>query len=56
MEKLSENNSGSAPNPTPFERMQALAMRVLSVPKSEVDKREEEWRNQRSNKKPAKAA
>jgi hypothetical protein len=36
------------PDSTPFERMQALATRVLSVPKSEVDKREREWREQRT--------
>ena len=27
------------PEPTPFERMTALARRVMSVPKSEVDRR-----------------
>ena len=31
----------------PEERMESLATKVLSVPKSEIDKREERWKNQR---------
>ena len=33
--------------PTPFEKMAALASQVLSVPKTEVDRREQEWKEQR---------
>ena len=43
------------PEPTPFERMQALATRVLAMPKSEVDKREEEWRKEREKSSDKKA-
>ncbi|HEY8900684.1 MAG TPA: hypothetical protein VIM61_09760 [Chthoniobacterales bacterium] len=35
------------PEPTPFEKMAALASKVIAVPKSEVDKREAEWREER---------
>lgn len=35
--------------PTPFERMQALASQVLSVPKAEVDRREKQWRERRKS-------
>ena len=35
------------PELTPFEKMAALASRVLSVPKTEVDRREQEWKEQR---------
>jgi len=44
---MSEPAPTEKPEPTPFERMQALATRVLSVPKAEVDKREQEWREKR---------
>lgn len=40
--------------PSPFERMQALAARVMAVPKAEVDKREQKWREDRAEKKRAK--
>jgi hypothetical protein len=33
--------------PGPFERMEKLAKQVMSVPKSELDKREREWRAER---------
>lgn len=33
--------------PTPFEKMRALARAVVSVPKAEIDRREEEWRKGR---------
>ena len=44
---MSEPAPSEKPEPTPFEHMQSLATRVMSVPKSEVDKREEEWRENR---------
>ena len=48
--------SDSAPaEPTPFERMKALAMRVMSVPKSEIDRREQEWKKRRQAKRKVKA-
>jgi len=37
--------------PTPFERMQALATQVMSVPKEEIDRREQQWRKDRDAKK-----
>ena len=50
--------SESAPSheklePSPFEKMQALATRIMAVPKSEVDRREEKWRKERAEKKRA---
>jgi len=30
------------PEPTPFEKMQALAAKVISVPKAAIDRREQE--------------
>lgn len=53
---MSEAVPSERPEPSPFEKMSALATRVLSVPKSEVDKREAKWREDRamsiSRKKP----
>jgi hypothetical protein len=37
------------PEPTPFEKMTALASKVLSVPKSEVEKREGKRREERDS-------
>jgi hypothetical protein len=34
--------------------MQALATRVMSVPKAEIDRREQQWRKEREEKKRAK--
>jgi hypothetical protein len=52
---MSDPAPSTMPEPTPFERMRALAMRVLSVPKSEVDKRERQWKKDRAAKKFRKA-
>ncbi len=35
------------PEPTPFEKFQELTKKVIAVPKSEVDKREAEWKRDR---------
>jgi len=51
---MSEPSSSANPEPTPFEKMQALAARVMSVPKAEIDRREQEWKKQREEKKQAK--
>jgi hypothetical protein len=47
---MSEPAPTDKPEPTPYERMQALATRVLSVPKADVDKREREWKRERAEK------
>ena len=39
------------PEPSPYEKMQALAAHVMSVPKAEVDKRENKWREERAKAK-----
>lgn len=33
---------------TPFERLKALAQKVMAVPKTEIDKREKAWRKNRA--------
>ena len=38
--------------PTPFEKMRALAASVVAVPKAEVDKAEKKWRKERGKKRP----
>lgn len=44
--------SDTAPTePSPFEKLQALTKRVLSVPKAEIDRREVEWRKAQDAKK-----
>lgn len=53
---MSDPAQSAKPEPTPFERMQALATRVMSVPKAEVDRREQQWRKERADKKRAKPA
>jgi hypothetical protein len=35
------------PDPKAFERFRQLAKRVVSVPKSEIDRRAKEWRETR---------
>lgn len=42
----------SARPPTPFERFVAATKRVLSVSKTELDKREAKWRKQKNRKRP----
>jgi hypothetical protein len=37
-------------DPTPYERFKALAKKVVSVPKAEVDKRESVYRQKRAKK------
>jgi hypothetical protein len=39
------------PEPTPFEKFAALAKAVTSVPREEVQRREEEWKKARKEKK-----
>jgi hypothetical protein len=36
--------------PTPFEKLQSFTRQILSVPKSEIDRREIEWKKARSEK------
>lgn len=38
--------------PRPFEKFQAFAKKVLSVPKKEIDQREAEYQTRRAVKKP----
>lgn len=38
------------PEPTPFEKFQTFAKKVLSVPKSEIDRREAEYQKKRGGK------
>lgn len=53
--RLTESPAGATfpamPEPTPFEKLQALTKRVLSVPKAEIDRREGEWRKEQDAKK-----
>ena len=42
------------PNATEFERFSALTRQVLSVPKSEIDRREAEWKREKALKRSAK--
>lgn len=44
------------PNASEFERFSALTRQVLSVPKTEIDRREAEWKREKAFKKKAKAA
>lgn len=41
--------------PTPFEKFQELTKKVIAVPKSEVDKRDAEWKRERLKKKSQRA-
>lgn len=36
------------PDPTPFEKFQQFAKKVLSVPKAEIDRRENDYKKQRA--------
>jgi hypothetical protein len=47
-------NTDPPKEPTPFERFDALVRHVVSVPRKEVLRREQEWKKQRSFKKKAK--
>jgi len=42
------------PEPTPFQKFEALTRRVMSVPKSEIDRRAKVARKQREDRKKAK--
>ena len=44
----------ASPKPTPFEKLEAITRQILSVPKAEIDRREEEWRKNKSAKRAAK--
>lgn len=39
------------PDPTPFEKFQQFAKKVLSVPKAEIERREKEYQKQRAGSK-----
>jgi hypothetical protein len=39
------------PNPKAFERFRKLAKKVVSVPKSEIDKRAKDWKESRTAEK-----
>ncbi len=39
------------PNPKAFERFRRLAKKVVSVPKSEIDKRAKDWKEARESDK-----
>jgi len=45
--------NAAKPEPSPFEKMRELAQQVVSTPKSEVDKRDKEWRAKKDAKKKA---
>jgi hypothetical protein len=53
---MSDPAPSTKPEPTPFQKMQALATRVMSVPKAEIDRREQDWRKEREEKKRKRAA
>lgn len=36
---------------TPFEKFQELTKKVIAVPKSEIDKRDVEWKRKRASRK-----
>ncbi len=38
------------PEPTPFQKFEALARQVMSVPKSEIDRRAKEARKEREER------
>jgi hypothetical protein len=40
------------PDPKAFERFTRLAKKVVSVPKSEIERRAKEWKESRSAEKP----
>ena len=42
-----EAQQAAEPEPTPFQRFDALMRRIIRVPKAEVDRRETEWRENR---------
>jgi hypothetical protein len=44
------------PDPKAFERFRRLAKKVVSVPKSEIDKRAQEWKEARESGKTETAA
>jgi len=41
------------PGSTPFQKMDNLFRAVISVPKTEIDRREKEWKRRRSKKRKA---
>ena len=44
------------PAPSPFEKLKAITRQILAVPKKEIDRREDEWREKRAAQKRQKAA
>ena len=44
---MSEPTKTDKPEPTPFQRFDAVMRKVVSTPKAEVDRRMEEAKNQR---------
>ena len=43
-------NGSDPPEPSPFERFEAFARKVISVPKAEIDERERAYREDRAKK------
>ena len=41
-------NERAEPEPTPFQRFDALMRRIIRVPKTEIEKREQQWREDRA--------
>ena len=41
---MSDPAPSATPEPTPFEKFRDFAKRIISVPKSEADDKEREWR------------
>lgn len=42
------------PETSPFDKMRNLAEKLLAIPKDEVDRREQEWKEARKDVPPAK--
>jgi len=52
-EKAEESGNGrdeKPPEPSEFERFEALAKRVISVPKAEMERREKKYQRRRARK------
>jgi hypothetical protein len=43
-------NGSDPPEPSPFERFEAFARKVISVPKAEIDERERAYREGRAKR------
>lgn len=49
--RVKDKMETKAYRPTPFQKFQALAQGVVSVPKAEIDKREQRWKKDRAQNK-----